>query len=77
MQSIPPAYVAWRAGTSNMFVVSARQARNRFLGPLKCLQIQALCTATNRPLASLLQMYWSEDGDLMSPLIPRFNWPDV
>jgi hypothetical protein len=36
--SIPPANVAWRAGTSNRIVVPARQAWNRFLGSLKDLQ---------------------------------------
>jgi hypothetical protein len=35
------AYVAWRAGTSNRAVVSARHVGNRFLGSLKGLQIQA------------------------------------
>jgi hypothetical protein len=30
-KSIPPAYVAWRAGTTNMVVVPARQAGNRFV----------------------------------------------
>ncbi len=39
--SIPPAYVAWRAGATNRVVVPARQARNRFLGSLKGLQIRA------------------------------------
>ncbi len=39
--SIPPAYVARRAGTSNMVIVPARQAGNRFLGSLKALQIRA------------------------------------
>jgi hypothetical protein len=34
-ESILPAYVAWRAGTSNRVVVPARQAGNRFLGSLK------------------------------------------
>ncbi len=38
---IPPAYVAWRAGTSNRVVVPARQAGNRFRGSLKGLQIRA------------------------------------
>ncbi len=38
---IPPAYVAWRANTTNMVVVPARQAGNRFLGSLKGLQIRA------------------------------------
>ncbi len=39
-ESIRPAYVAWRAGTSNRVVVLVRQAGNRFLGScLKVLQI--------------------------------------
>ncbi len=41
-ESIPPAYVAGRAGTTNRVVVPARQAGNRFLGSLKALQIRAL-----------------------------------
>jgi hypothetical protein len=40
-EAIPPAYEAWRANTTNMAVVPARQARNRFLGSLKGLQIRA------------------------------------
>ncbi len=43
-ESITPAYVAWRAGTTNRDVVPARQAGNRFLGSLKDLQIQTLAT---------------------------------
>ncbi len=39
--SIPPAYVAWRAGTTNRVVAPSRQAGNRFLGSLKGLQIRA------------------------------------
>ena len=39
--SIPPAYVAWRAGPTNRVVVQARQAVNRFLGSFKGLQIRA------------------------------------
>jgi hypothetical protein len=31
-KSIPPAYVAWWAGTSNRVVVTACQTENRFLG---------------------------------------------
>ncbi len=38
---IPPAYVAWLAGTTNRVVVPARHAGNRFLGSLKGLQIRA------------------------------------
>jgi ankyrin repeat protein len=38
-ESIPPANVAWRPGTTNRVVVPARQAGNRFLGSLKGLQI--------------------------------------
>jgi hypothetical protein len=40
--SISPAYVVWRVGTTNRVVVPARQAGNRFLGSLKSLQIRAL-----------------------------------
>jgi hypothetical protein len=39
--SIPPAYVALRAGMTNRVFVPARQAGNRFLGSLKGLQIRA------------------------------------
>jgi hypothetical protein len=38
---MPPAYVAWRAGTTNRVVVPARHAGNRFMGFLKSLQIRA------------------------------------
>jgi hypothetical protein len=38
--SIPPAYVAWRACTTNRVVVQARQAVNRFLGSFEGLQIR-------------------------------------
>ncbi len=38
---MPPAYVAWRAGTSNRVVGPARQAGNWFLGSLTGLQIRA------------------------------------
>jgi hypothetical protein len=34
-ESISPAYVAWRVGTSNRVVVPARQTGNRFLAPNK------------------------------------------
>jgi len=34
--------VACRAGTTKWFVFPARQAENRFLGPVKGLQIRAL-----------------------------------
>ncbi len=43
--SIPSAFVAWRAGTSNRVnrvVVPGRQAGNRFLGSWKGLQIRPL-----------------------------------
>ncbi len=40
-EPIPPAYVAWRAGTTNRVIVPARQSGNRFLDSLKGLQIQA------------------------------------
>ncbi len=40
-ESIPSAYVAWRAGTKHRVVVPARQAWNRFLGSINGLQIRA------------------------------------
>ncbi len=51
-ESIPPAYLAWRAGASNRVVVPARQAENRFLGSLKGLQIRALDGAQDREFAA-------------------------
>jgi hypothetical protein len=41
-ESISPAYVACRAGTTNRVVVPARQSENRFFGSIKGLQIRAL-----------------------------------
>jgi hypothetical protein len=41
-ESIPPAYVAWRAGTKNRVVVLVGHAGNWFLGFLKGLKIRAL-----------------------------------
>ncbi len=46
-ESNPPAYVSWWASTTNMVVVPAREARNRFL---KGLQIRAQYTI---PLSSI------------------------
>ncbi len=40
-ESIPPAYVAWRTGTTNRVIIPARQAGNQFMGSLKGLQIRA------------------------------------
>ncbi len=56
-ESIPPAYVAWRADTSNRVVVPACQAINRFLGSLKGLQIRALYCALYRDLFFLYRQY--------------------
>ncbi len=41
-ESIPPAYVAWRAATSHRVFVPARLAVSRFLGPLEGLQIRTV-----------------------------------
>jgi len=49
--SIPPACVAWRTGTTNMVVETARKAGNRFLGSLKGLQIRALVKRFTRRTA--------------------------
>jgi hypothetical protein len=49
-ESIPPAHVFWRAGTSYRVVVLGRQAGNRFLVPLKGLQIRAQDLVPSHPL---------------------------
>jgi hypothetical protein len=41
-ESVPPAYQAWRAGTTIKVFVPAHHAQNRFLGSFKGLQIRAL-----------------------------------
>ncbi len=41
MKSIPLAYVAWRAASTNRVVVPAHQAGNRFRGSIKGIQIRA------------------------------------
>jgi hypothetical protein len=46
-ESILPAYVAWRTGTTNRVVVPARQAGNRLLSSSKGLQIRALLVSRN------------------------------
>ncbi len=43
MESIPPAYVSWRAGTITLF-----QIPTRFLAPTDCLKIPALATQPGR-----------------------------
>ncbi len=48
--AIPPAYVVWRAGSSNRVVVPARQAGNRFPGSSKCLQIRARAGQCDNPV---------------------------
>ncbi len=52
MESIPPAYVVWRAGTTNRVAVPARQAGNRFLGSIKGLKIRALAGWYDNPIPS-------------------------
>ncbi len=56
-KSIQLAYVAWRAGTTNRVVVPARQAKNRFLGSLKGLQIQALNHREENPTLLISQHF--------------------
>ncbi len=48
---MPPAYEDWRAGTTTLFVVPARQIGNRFLGSLKGLQIRAQGAISQLPIA--------------------------
>jgi hypothetical protein len=54
-ESISPAYVACRAGTTNRVVVPACQPENRFLGSIKDLQIRAMyCTITLQNLSTFI-----------------------
>jgi hypothetical protein len=62
-KSIPPVYVARRAGTKNRVVVLARQAGNRFLGSTNGLQIRALYT-----IVSMLQSVGKARDFLHTPL---------
>ena len=73
--SIPPAYGAWRAGTTNRAVVLARQAGNRFLASLKDLQIRAQCTVYMHTLAHdiLLQQVRRKCRLLFQPHTSEFS----
>ncbi len=56
-ESIPPAYVTWRVSSmTNRVVVPARQAGNRFLSSLKCLQIRAQDTSRHREIKILRRL---------------------
>ncbi len=56
-ESTPPAYVAWRAGTTNRVVrTGRRKAENRFLGSIKGLQIRAQYLAPRNFRLDTLQM---------------------
>jgi hypothetical protein len=54
-ESISAASVAWRASTTNRVVGLARQNGNRFLGPLKGLQIRALATELAESISGALK----------------------
>jgi hypothetical protein len=56
-ESIPPAYVAWRAGKKNKVVVPARQDGNRFLVYLKGLQIPSQYTPPNSSLSPICTLW--------------------
>ncbi len=53
-ESIPQAYVAQRAGTTNRVAEPARQAGSRFLGSWKGLQVRAQAKDINVVLNSFL-----------------------
>ncbi len=59
-ESILPACVAWRASTPNRVDVPARQAGNRLLGSLKCLQIRA--QIIQHPRALFRHLFWNSAG---------------
>jgi hypothetical protein len=58
-ESIPPAYVARRASTTNRVVVPARLAGNRFLGCLKGLQFGlSLLHGKEQSIDSICTQFW-------------------
>ncbi len=57
-ESIPPAYVAGRVGTTNRVVVPAHKARNRFLGSSKGLQIRALAGRYDNTIPTRFVAHW-------------------
>jgi hypothetical protein len=71
---VPPAYVAWRAGTTNRVVVQARHAGNRFLGSLKGLQIRALILSLRNEMLNLFRNYTADFG---SDFCPEFYKLDI
>ncbi len=79
-ESVPPAYVAWRASTSNRAVVPNRQSGNRFLCSFKSLQILTLVWMESTKLTDLLRV---EVAQLLIGLTKnlldkiRFDWPPV
>jgi hypothetical protein len=69
-ESIPPAYAAWRAGTSNRVVVPARQAGNRFLASLKGLQIRAQSPTQCKVLCNIAcRRPWFDTGQPSGPFL--------
>ncbi len=62
--SIPPAYVAWRGGTSKRVVVptTARQAGNRFLGSLQGFQIRAQSFVNSSSEPVFLNIYGAQES---------------
>jgi hypothetical protein len=67
-ESIPPDYVAWRAGMTNRAVVPARRAGNRFQGFLKGLKIRTLMLR----LASW--KYCRKCTRIYAPPVPNKKW---
>ncbi len=56
-ESVPPAYLAWRADTTSKVIVPADHAGNRFLDSFKGLKIRALLLVIHpfeNPLSGLL-----------------------
>jgi hypothetical protein len=55
-ESIPPAFVAWRTGTSNRVVVPAHQVGNRFLGLLKMFTYSGSGRVAMKPLTAIAKV---------------------
>jgi hypothetical protein len=61
-ESIPPACLAWRPGTSNRVVLPACQAGNRFQGYLQGLQILARCVKGASMMEYCVRRGWMATG---------------
>ncbi len=76
--SIPPAYVAWQADTTNRVVVPGRQAGNQFLGSLNTGSVQKCILYISSSLRVVFPSRFVEDGaQLCNILNSEFSLPST